>query len=123
MSTEMTTTPALARATGELWDRTGGRREISPPPGWADAARAVVSAALHDPDDDVIARTLREHRPSRWSSFTNDAEILRCCGTDFGNATRRLKRGDDGGAWEAFADHLADAVRAAILGARGNGGA
>ncbi len=85
-------TPALARATGELWDRTGGRREISPPPGWADAARAVVSAALHDPDDpDWLARTiLGGSSATRWASLSDEL--------------RDMYRRE------------ADAVRAAILG-------
>lgn len=108
----MTTTPALSRATGELWDRTGGRRETAPPPGWADAARAVVSAALHDPDDDVIARTLGAHRVlgGQWGG-RGGRWALRCtCGWETTwTESRRERIAEHEG-------HAADAVRAAILG-------
>jgi hypothetical protein len=58
-------------------------------------ARAAVSAALHDPDDpDALAGYVREHTPSG----------LRCdCGRDLVDAAD-------------WARHVADAVRAEILG-------
>lgn len=50
------------------------------------------------------ASILAEHRPRRWRSFTNGNTILRCarCRTDFGNATRKAKRGDEERAWEEW---------------------
>lgn len=57
-----------------------------------------------------LETTLAEHTPSRWRSFTNDNWILNCCGTNYGNATRKGKRGDDERAQAAFNTHLAAAV-------------
>lgn len=59
---------------------------------------------------DRTVEALIAHRPSRWRSFTNDNEILRCCGLDFGNATRKCKRGDDELAWAQWAEHAARAA-------------
>lgn len=55
----------------------------------------------------LLAEVLARHQPSRWRSFTNDNEILRCCGQDFGNATRKGKRGDDERGWDAWLAHVA----------------
>lgn len=69
----------------------------------ARTARAAVAAALHDPDDDVIARTIDAHRAiwvpglecscQRWPFDESDDQTM-----------------------QGFARHQADAVRAAILG-------
>lgn len=98
------TTPAMARATEEvktLWLH----EEVD----LAAVARAALSAALSDPDDDVIARTLREHG-IRGSSGTGPEPWTSSCwapGCDW--------RGDS----SSHPAHQADAVRAVILGARG----
>jgi hypothetical protein len=59
-----------------------------------------------------IAEVLRAHKPSRWRSFTNENEILRCCGKDFGNATRKPSRDDSEKAWAEFAAHQAEVLAA-----------
>lgn len=92
-------TPALARATEALPYAKRHVREA--------AARASVSAALHDPDDDVIARTLLAHR---WDDGGYDGMGFLCiCGHITGP-------GPDADTSWAFSVHIADAVRAAILG-------
>ena len=62
------------------------------------------------PTMEQITAVIMGHRPSRWRSFSNDAEILRCCGIDFGTATKKLKPGEDGGAWTSWSSHVAEAV-------------
>jgi hypothetical protein len=79
-----------------------------------DRLNALCAPVSRTCRDEIVA-LFAEHRPSRWRSFTNDAEILRCCGQDFGNPTKRLKRFDDGGAWLAFAGHLAGIAAASGL--------
>lgn len=61
-----------------------------------------------------IAAALKAHQPSRWRSFTNENEILRCCGQDFGNATRKAVRGDYSKAVADFAAHQASVVAAIV---------
>lgn len=61
-----------------------------------------------------LALIIAAHQPSRWRSFTNDNEILRCCGQDFGNPTRKAKRGDSDTAWAAYSEHLALIIAAAL---------
>jgi hypothetical protein len=63
----------------------------------------------------VIAETIALHNPSRWRSFTNDNEILSCCGHDFGNATKRAKRGDNEQAWKDWAEHVAKAALETLI--------
>ncbi|MDF2915967.1 MAG: hypothetical protein K0S70_184 [Microbacterium sp.] len=74
------------------------------------AARVALSAALTndaDPADDLIARTLLEHR---WDDGGYDGMGFLCvCGHVTGP-------GEDGETSWAFSVHIADAVRAAILG-------
>lgn len=92
-------TPALARATEALPYGPGAMH----PDDRVKVARAAVSAVLHDPDDDVIARTLDAHRAiwvpglecscQRWPFDESDDQTM-----------------------QGFARHQADAVRAAILG-------
>lgn len=95
----MTTTPAMARGAEALsrsYDGPGGPLDY-----FRGAAHAAVSAALHDPDDDVIAGVLRTHR-------------IECTGIE-GVTCRECRDLGWMGRW-AFARHQADAVRAAILG-------
>lgn len=66
------------------------------------------------PPAEAVEAELARHRPSRWRSFTNDVEILRCCGQDFGNATRRATRGEDERTWAAWSAHVTVAVVAAL---------
>lgn len=101
MSTDQT--PALARATEAVATGTTRlHRQLA-----ASQARAAVSAALHDPGDDVIARTLRGH-----GEVVVHSRLGCRCGW-------RLPPGWMGvdGARDAQSRHVADAVRAAILGA------
>lgn len=103
MSTDQT--PALARATHTLSEWLNDSAPIGEQR-YANPARAAVSAALHDPDGDVIARTLDEHRASPATS-----PYCRCgwrpgMSLNDTEADRRQHRA-----------HQADAVRAAILGA------
>lgn len=90
-TTEADRTPALARTTEEMRSRFGAA--------WMthDDARAVVSAALHDPGDDVIddaAAALAAKNGRRWSVMAEtDREQYR-----------------------EFARVTLDAARAAILG-------
>ncbi|MGO4298272.1 hypothetical protein [Glutamicibacter sp. MCAF14] len=58
----------------------------------------------------TIQEILEAHKPSRWRSFTNENEILRCCGKDFGNATKKAKRGDGHLAWTEFNAHVAEVL-------------
>lgn len=102
-------TPALARATEEVRAQTS--TGFLP----AVVARAAVSAALHDPEDDVIARTIREHvaRSPEWGQSVG----CRCGWTPdwTGHASEET--------WVPWIEqhdrHVADAVRAAILGGQG----
>lgn len=97
MSTDQT--PAMVRAAEVLLHPSDPYRCNTPNPAIAPMiAREVVSAALTDPDGDVIARTLRVH------SVDNLTGACRCGWED---------RDLDG---PGQADHQADAVRAAILG-------
>ncbi len=103
MSTDQT--PALARATKEVSDTLRGFWEPDGQSWPARLARAAVSAALHDPDDDAIARALDEHRATPAAS-----PYCRCgwrpgMSLNDTEADRRQHRA-----------HQADAVRAAILG-------
>jgi len=88
-------TPALDRAAEEVrqQDAAGPLMRTSVPT--RTRAHVIVSAALHDPDDpDALAVVVREHTPSG----------LRCdCGRDLVDAAD-------------WARHVADAVRAAVLG-------
>lgn len=59
-----------------------------------------------------VSAAIVAHRPSRWRSFSNDNEVLRCCGQDFGNATRKARRGDDEQAWADWAAHVEAAAGA-----------
>jgi hypothetical protein len=56
----------------------------------------------------IDAGFLREHKPSRWRSFSTDQEILRCCNQDFGPVVKRIKPGAPD-AWDLWADHVAAA--------------
>lgn len=62
--------------------------------------------------EDVLAA----HKPTLWHSFTNENEILRCCGQDFGNATRKPSRDDADKTWAAWSAHVAEALTAAGFG-------
>lgn len=73
------------------------------------AERARVLGVLGD-------GTLNDHRPSVWRSFSNENTVYRCCKRDFGNATRKAKRGDDEAAWRAWANHALAALRDRIGG-------
>ena len=50
---------------------------------------------------------LAKHRPTRWRSFSNDNEILRCCGQDFGRLTGKPKRTDPD-PYALWAQHVAE---------------
>ncbi len=108
------TTPALARATEAVSAPIPNINRLSHAEIRQWLARAAVSAALTndaDPPDDLIARTLLEHR---WDDGGYDGMGFLCiCGHVTGP-------GEDGETSWAFSVHIADAVRAAILGARGN---
>ncbi|MDQ8040499.1 hypothetical protein RDI86_01375 [Cellulosimicrobium sp. XJ-DQ-B-000] len=104
-------TPALARATEALLKVTIIDPESTER--YAERlARATVSAALHDPADDVIARTLGAHRVlgGQWGG-RGARWALRCtCGWETTwTESRRERIAEHEG-------HAADAVRAAILG-------
>lgn len=62
-----------------------------------------------------VAEALYEHQPSRWRSITTELEVLRCCGEDFGPATRRPRKGEPT-AWEAWANHVSAAIAEANRG-------
>lgn len=94
-------TPALARATEEVSDALRGFWEPDGQSWPARLARAAVSVALHDPDDDVIARTIHAHR----LTFDPRAPLGYHC-------TCGAVDESEGG----HSVHVADAVRAAILG-------
>lgn len=83
---------ALERATEALLDTPGDVTAVERDLAYNDA-RAAVSAALHDPDDDVIARALYEHAYPNGPSWESREDWQR--GHFLGQA---------------------DAVRAAILG-------
>ena len=55
-----------------------------------------------------MAEVIAAHTPSRWRSFSNDNTVLRCCGQDFGNATKKAKQGDDEKAYATHAAHVAE---------------
>lgn len=56
-----------------------------------------------------------EHSPSRWRSFANEVEIIRCCGTDFGpHPTRKPKADDHGKATRDFVAHVAEVTERAV---------
>lgn len=63
-----------------------------------------------------MADVIAAHTPTRWRSFTNDNVVLRCCGTDFGNATKKPNRGDEERAQVAHAAHVADELTKAGFG-------
>ncbi|MFT3871086.1 MAG: hypothetical protein QM714_02790 [Nocardioides sp.] len=60
----------------------------------------------------TLAERLNEHQWTTWRSFTNDNTIRRCCGQDFGNATRKGRRGDAEAAAAALNEHLASVALA-----------
>lgn len=64
--------------------------------------------AWHEQMPPIDAAFLKEHKPSRWRSFTTDEAVLRCCGQDFGPVSKRRKR-DTPDARDEWADHVAAA--------------
>lgn len=70
---------------------------------------ADLLSLLEEPKVIDPLAVLLEHKPSRWRSFTNDVEILRCCGQDFGNYAKKPRRTDKS-AYELWAAHVAEAL-------------
>jgi hypothetical protein len=91
MSTDQT--PALARATEAVSAPIPNINRLSHAEIRQWLARAAVSAALHDPDDDVIARTLREHRVGRATGGTS---MGASCSCSCGRARREARRAAPG---------------------------
>jgi hypothetical protein len=92
----VTTTPSITRATKAVHDvecgcEYDGDHSDEEVARWGAAARAAVSAALHDPDDpDALAKVLAAFDSIAWSNMRRE--------------TKDIYR------------RMADAVRAAILG-------
>ena len=64
---------------------------------------------------DLTDKIAAEHSPSRWRSFANEVEIIRCCGTDFGpHPTRKPKADDHGKATRDFVAHVAEVTERAV---------
>ncbi|MFV8049916.1 hypothetical protein [Mycobacterium sp. 48b] len=59
----------------------------------------------------------KNHKPSRWRSFSNDNEILRCanCKTDFGRLTGKPRRNDPD-PYDLWAEHVAAEIDKALGG-------
>lgn len=63
-----------------------------------------------------MAGIIAAHTPSRWRSFSNGNIVLRCCGQDFGNATKKPKQGDVEKTYADHAAHVADELTKAGFG-------
>lgn len=67
----------------------------------------------------LIREVHKDHKPSRWRSFSNDNEILRCakCKTDFGRLTGKNHRNDPD-PYDLWAEHVAAEIDKALGGLR-----